>query len=179
MSLRGKSIFIGSLSFFCFALLRYFIPLRNMGFFVAACIVFVLAAVLFYIISGRRKEGYSDRAERIWCVLPVVALTVWLILFYINETNTAEALDAAELIRRTFPFPLWITLMLAGTAVCLFLLKKSSTEKVCTGSNYGFVYDWYISSILCTEYFSGRPGRNISQPCIYQQYHKCMLAYTI
>ena len=130
MSLRGKSIFIGSLSFICFALLRYFIPLRNMGFFVAACIVFVLAAVLFYIISGRRKEGYSDKAERIWCVLPVVALTVWLILFYINETNTAEALDAAELIRRTFPFPLWITLMLAGTAVCLFLLKKSSTEKV-------------------------------------------------
>lgn len=129
MSLRGKSIFIGSLSFFCFALLRYFIPLRNMGFFVAACIVFVLAAVLFYIISGRRKEGYSDRAERIWCVLPVVALTVWLILFYINETNTAEALDAAELIRRTFPFPLWITLMLAGTAVCHFLLKRSSTEK--------------------------------------------------
>ena len=130
MSLRGKSIFIGSLSFFFFALLRYFIPLRNMGFFVVACIVFVLAAVLFYIILGRLKEGYSDKAERIWCVLPVGALIIWLILFYINETNTAEALDATELIRRTFPFPLWITLMLVGTTVCLFLLKRSSTEKL-------------------------------------------------
>lgn len=130
MSLRRKSIFIGSISFFAFALLRCFVPLKNMGFFVVACTVFVIAAVLFYAISGRFKKESSDRVKKIWCVLPVAALTVWLILFYINETNTAEALDADVLIRRTFPFPLWITLMLGGTAVCLFLLKSSSTEKV-------------------------------------------------
>ena len=67
MSLRGKSIFIGSLSFFCFALLRYFIPLRNMGFFVAACIVFVLAAVLYQederkgILTKQREYGVYYR----------------------------------------------------------------------------------------------------------------------
>ena len=90
MSLRRKSIFIGSISFFAFALLRCFVPLKNMGFFVVACTVFVIAAVLFYAISGRFKKESSDRVKKIWCVLPVAALTVWLILFYINETNTAE-----------------------------------------------------------------------------------------
>lgn len=130
MSLRGKSIFVGSISFFVFALLRCFVPLRNIGFFAVACTVFVIAAVLFYIISGRLKPEWSDKAEKIWCVLPVGALIIWMILFYINETNTEQALNADELIRRTFPFPLWITLMLGGTVVCLFLLKRSSTEKV-------------------------------------------------
>ncbi len=130
MSLRGKSIFVGSISFFVFALLRCLIPLRNMGFFAVACTVFVIAAVLFYIISGRLKPEWSDKAEKIWCVLPVGALIIWMILFYINETNTEQALNADELIRRTFPFPLWITLMIVGTVVCLFLLKRSSTEKV-------------------------------------------------
>lgn len=62
--------------------------------------------------------------------ITVVALTVWLILFYINETNTAEALDAAELIRRTFPFPIWITLMLAGNSSMSFLLKRYSAENI-------------------------------------------------
>lgn len=130
MSLRGKSIFVGSISLFVFALLRCFVPLRNIAFFAAACTVFVIAAVLFYIISGRLKPEWSDKAEKIWCVLPVGALIIWMILFYINETNTEQALNADELIRRTFPFPLWITLMLGGTVVCLFLLKRSSTEKV-------------------------------------------------
>ena len=130
MSLRGKSIFVGSISLFVFALLRCFVPLRNIAFFAAACTVFMIAAVLFYIISGRLKPEWSDKAEKIWCVLPVGALIIWMILFYINETNTEQALNADELIRRTFPFPLWITLMLGGTVVCLFLLKRSSTEKV-------------------------------------------------
>ena len=130
MSLRGKSIFVGSISLFVFALLRCFVPLRNIAFFAAVCTVFVIAAVLFYIISGRLKPEWSDKAEKIWCVLPVGALIIWMILFYINETNTEQALNADELIRRTFPFPLWITLMLGGTVVCLFLLKRSSTEKV-------------------------------------------------
>lgn len=130
MSLRGKSIFVGSISLFVFALLRCFVPLRNIAFFAAACTVFVIAAVLFYIISGRLKPEWSDKAEKIWCVLPVGALIIWMILFYINETNVEQALNADELIRRTFPFPLWITLMLGGTVVCLFLLKRSSTEKV-------------------------------------------------
>lgn len=130
MSLRGKSIFVGSISLFVFALLRCFVPLRNIAFFAAACTVFVIAAVLFYIISGRLKPEWSDKAEKIWCVLPVGALIIWMILFYINETNVEQALNADELIRRTFPFPLWITLMLGGTVVCLFLLKRSSTKKV-------------------------------------------------
>ena len=61
MSLRGKSIFVGSISFFVFALLRCFVPLRNIGFFAAACTVFVIAAVLFYIISGSLKPEWSDK----------------------------------------------------------------------------------------------------------------------
>lgn len=48
--------------------------------------------------------------------------------FYVNETNANEALNADELIRRTFPFPVWIGLMIIGTILCLLLLKKEPKE---------------------------------------------------
>lgn len=53
-----------------------------------------------------------------------------MISFYTNETNTEHALNASELIRRTFPFPLWFALMVVGTAICLFFLRKKPSEKM-------------------------------------------------
>lgn len=131
MSLRGKSICIGSLGFVIFALLRGFIPLGNKSFFIAACAVFVIVTVLYYLAAGRRNEVQEhDKAEKVWGVLPVAALIIWMISFYINETNTEHALNASELIRRTFPFPLWFALMVVGTAICLFFLRKKPSEKM-------------------------------------------------
>lgn len=131
MSLRGKSICIGSLSFVFFALLRGFIPLGNKSFFIAACTVFMIVTVLYYLVAGRRdKVKEHEKAEKGWSVLPVAALIIWMISFYINETNTEHALNASELIRRTFPFPLWFTVMVVGTAICLFFLRKKPSEKM-------------------------------------------------
>ena len=136
MSLRGKSICIGSLGFIVFALLRNFIPLENKGFFILACVIFVAVALVSYYIAERVKLEYHPKNGGIlWSILPIIALVVWMILFYINETNTEYALDSEELIRKTFPFPLWILLMLAGTGLCIFLLgrehKEKGTEKKC------------------------------------------------
>ena len=123
MSLRGKSICIGSLGFIVFALLRNFIPLENKGFFILACVIFVAVALVSYYIAERVKQEYHPKNGGIlWSILPIIALVVWMILFYINETNTEYALDSEALIRKTFPFPLWILLMLAGTGLCIFLL---------------------------------------------------------
>lgn len=56
-------------------------------------------------------------------------LVVWMILFYVNETNTDNSLDSNVLIRRYFPFPLWITLMIIGVAVSLWILRREPKEK--------------------------------------------------
>ena len=76
MSLRGKSICIGSLSFVFFALLRGFIPLENKSFFIAACTVFVIVAVLYYLVAGRRNEVQEHRKQKRYPVLSVIMLTL-------------------------------------------------------------------------------------------------------
>lgn len=130
MSSKGKSICIGSICFMAFAMLRQVIPFNNMIFFVAACAVFVCAAMLSYFLSGREEKSYKEnRTEKIWSVLPILLLIGWMVLFYVNETDTENALDESELIRRYFPLPLWLGLMAAGTAVCLFLLKCGKKER--------------------------------------------------
>ena len=129
MSQKGKSVFIGSIAFLLFAMLRNRIPSRNMVFFVMACIAFVIVTILSYIIMRKAKKGLSTTTETIWGIIPIVALTFWIILFYINETNTEYSLNKEELIRRYFPFPLWIVLMLIGVTFCLFVLHKKQNEK--------------------------------------------------
>lgn len=129
MTREGKSIFVGSIAFIVFAMARSLLPLHNMEFFVAACVVFMGTVLLSYIILKKSTSSTSSTASRVWGLLPVVALSVWMILFYINETNTEHSLDENALIRKTFPFPLWITLMLAGTGICLFILRREPKEK--------------------------------------------------
>lgn len=132
MTLKGKSIFIASIGFIIFAMLRQFIPLSNMLFFVTACCIFVGIAIGSYALLNKKGTAYSnDTKSKIWSIVPIVTLVVWIILFYVNETNTEEALDASELIRRTFPFPIWIVLMIIGTALCILLLKKEPKENTC------------------------------------------------
>ena len=129
MSQKGKSVFIGSVAFLLFALLRDIIPFRNMVFFVAACIIFVTVTIISYCIMSKVKVGWSTTAEKAWGVVPIVALIVWIVLFYMNETNTEHSLNKEELIRGYFPFPLWIVLMLIGVTFCLFALRKKQSEK--------------------------------------------------
>ena len=129
MTLKGKSIFIASTGFIVFAMLRQFILLSNMVFFVMACCVFVGVATCSYFIMSKKKTAYAnDTMGKIWSIVPVAALVIWIILFYVNETNANESLNADELIRRTFPFPIWIGLMIIGTVLCLLLLKKEPKE---------------------------------------------------
>ncbi len=129
MTREGKGIFIGSIAFIVFAMTRSLLPLHNMEFFVTACVVFMGTLLLSYIVLGKSSSSSSPTASMVWGLLPVVALSVWMILFYINETNTEYSLDENALIRKTFPFPLWITLMLAGTGICLFILRREPKEK--------------------------------------------------
>lgn len=129
MSQKGKSVFIGSVAFLLFAMLRDIVPFRNMVFFVAACIIFVTVTIISYCIMSKVKVGWSTTAEKAWGVVPIVALIVWIVLFYMNETNTEHSLNKEELIRGYFPFPLWIVLMLIGVTFCLFVLHKKQNEK--------------------------------------------------
>ncbi|MDE7405050.1 MAG: hypothetical protein K2M81_08090, partial [Lachnospiraceae bacterium] len=123
MSKEAKSFLAGGIAFVLFAMLRSIIPLHNMEFFVAACAIFVCVAVLAYFIMDRRQGSIKPAIEKIWSVFAIVLLTVWIVLFYINETNTEHSLQQSELIRRYFPFPLWIILMFIGVAVSLFFLR--------------------------------------------------------
>ena len=128
MSQKGKSIYIGSIAFIIFAMLRNFVPLRNMGFFVVACVVFVGVTVVAYLVLNKVNVKLSPIAENICSILPVVCLAVWMILFYINETGIENSLDESELVRRYLPFPLWISLMVIGVVGCLFILKRQPKE---------------------------------------------------
>lgn len=130
MSEKGKSIFIGSIVFVAFAMMRNLIPLRNMAFFVVACAVFVGTTVLSYFVLSKKKNDSNPMVEKVWSILATVALVIWMILFYVNETNTEQSLDANELIRKYVPFPLWITWMTVGVVVCLFILRKKPKEKM-------------------------------------------------
>lgn len=129
MSLKGKSIFIGSLVFVIFAMMRSYIALHNMEFFVVACIVFILSTLLAYFAMDKMYIAFNPVAEKVWSVLPVAALSLWMILFYINETNTEYSLEESELIRKYFPFPFWITITIAGVVICLLVLRKEPKEK--------------------------------------------------
>ncbi|NBH25210.1 hypothetical protein D3Z60_05255 [Lachnospiraceae bacterium] len=123
-----KSFLIGSVGFIIFAMMRPVTPLHNMEFFVAACVIFVSITILAYFIIGMQKTDGKPAQEKIWSISAVILLAVWMILFYINEPKAEHPLDG-KIIRRYFPFPLWIGLMAAGVAVCLFILRKEQGEK--------------------------------------------------
>lgn len=129
MSQKGKSIFAGGIAFVIFAIMRNIIPLSNMEFFVAACAFSIVVTVLSYLVINNIKTNVYPIVEKAWGILPVLFLVVWMILFYVNETNTDNSLDSNVLIRRYFPFPLWITLMIIGVAVSLWILRREPKEK--------------------------------------------------
>ncbi len=120
---------IGSIAFVLFAMLRNWIPLHNMEFFVAACVFFIGVVLLAYFLIDRKRKAEKPLMEKLWSIGGIALLGLWIILFYMNETNTEQALEEVELIRRTFPFPLWIALMVSGTLLCLFLLRRESNPK--------------------------------------------------
>ncbi len=128
MSPKIKGFGVGIVAFILFTMMRNIIPLHNMLFFVMACVVFAAAALLSYSFISKISENTNPIISKIWNILIAAMLGIWIILFGINETNTEHALDASELIRRYFPFPLWIALMFAGTITCLFFLRKSPSE---------------------------------------------------
>ncbi len=141
MSKEVKSFYTGSIAFVLFILLRGMIPLHNMEFYVAACAVFVSVSALVYFLAGgglaaegkdggdMEESGLKGAAERLWSISAAAVLVLWIILFYVNETNTEHPLEESVLIRRYFPFPLWISLMAAGTVVCLLLLGREAKER--------------------------------------------------
>lgn len=129
MTKEGKSFLAGSVAFVLFAMMRNMIPLHNMKFFIAACVFSTAVALLAYFVMQKRKSSVNPAVEKAWSILAVVLLGIWLILFYINETDTEQGLEETELIRRYFPFPLWMIFMLVGLAVCLFVLRREPREK--------------------------------------------------
>ena len=128
MSIKAKSIFTGSIAFIFFASFRDFIPLSNMLFYVISCTVFIIITLLSYIVLSGKETTESSTQKKMWSILPVTILYIWMVLFYINELKAEHPLDG-NVIRHNFPFPLWIILMLIGTIICLFLMRKASSEK--------------------------------------------------
>lgn len=130
MSAKAASIFAGSIFFFIFTLFRDAIPVANMVFYILACAVFAVAALLCYALTQHfHVQWKNTHAGRILALCPASLTIAWMILFYINETNAENPLPKDQLIRKYFPFPVWIVLMLAGTGICLFLLRKNQVKE--------------------------------------------------
>ena len=131
MSGTGKSIYCGTIAFILFAMLRNYINVSNMLFFVMMCSIFILVSLFVNCFQERTVEKESYKTEKVWTVLPIVTLGVWMILFYINETKNSQSLAEAELVRRYLPFPLWIMITTVGTGGCLWIL---SSKKIINSS---------------------------------------------
>lgn len=124
---KGKSLFIGSLCFMIFAVLRNIIPLSNMPFYILACVIFVVTALASYFFLVNHDHSQKNSLfQNILCFLPPLAIIIWMILFYINEPNAEHPLEIDQLIRRSFPLPVWIGLMILGTCICLFLFRTKA-----------------------------------------------------
>ncbi|MBQ9143203.1 MAG: hypothetical protein IJX63_15660 [Lachnospiraceae bacterium] len=128
LSQRGKSIFIGMLAFVLFAGLRAWFSISNMLFYILACAVFVGVSLICHFAMNQKDREQAEGTKKIWAVLPVAALVIWMVLFFINETGTEHSLKEEELIRRVFPLPLWVMLMAAGTVGCLLLLRREQKQ---------------------------------------------------
>lgn len=126
MGKTGKSIYCGAAALIIFAMLRKYIGVSNVIFFVMTCGIFVVTLLLSNFLLSKVKAGENTVAEKAWRILPVVSLAVWLVLFYKNELNAGSPLKGGRVIRHIFPFPVWITITVIGTAVCLWMLGKNS-----------------------------------------------------
>lgn len=131
MSKSGKSIFLGSIASILFGMLRDFLPVKNMIFFVLMCAVFVVVCIAAYAMADKISlmSNKNAQTEKIWGVLPVIALVIWMVLFYINETDIEHGLKAEELVRRYLPLPVWLLIMAIGVSACLWLLCREPKEK--------------------------------------------------
>lgn len=135
MSQRGNSLFAGSVVLVLYAGLRKWIPLHNIPFFVVGCILFCAAAAAVYMLQERKtlKEGGSAEQKgvltKVLPFLPVVLTAIWIVMFYIMEPTAPSPMDIEALLRRQFPLVLWIVIVALGTCACLFLMRKSLTEK--------------------------------------------------
>lgn len=137
MSREAKSFYTGSIGFLLFAMMRNFIPLHNMEFFVAACAVYAAVAVLAYFMAGRtapaqksgKGAGEGAVSERIWSVSAAALVVLWMALFYVNELTTEYSLETSALFHRTFSLPFRIILTAAGLIICLFILGREGKEK--------------------------------------------------
>lgn len=134
MSRELKSFFVGSMVFILLAMTRQALPLHNMEFFVLLCVFFAGAVLLAYLLALRKKNPANPRVEKVWSIGAIALLLLWMILFYINETKSEHPLNGDELIRRYFPFPLWIGLMAGGTMVLLWLLGTKAKAKGKSGA---------------------------------------------
>lgn len=129
MTKEVKSFTIGSIALIIFAMTRNIMPLSNMKFFVAACAFSVIIAALSYFIMCKTSRTSKPIIDRIWAVIVVALSLLWIVLFYINETNAENPLNESKLIRRYFPFPLWFFITIAGVTFCLFILRRNPTKK--------------------------------------------------
>lgn len=93
MSIKAKSIFTGSIAFIIFASFRNFIPFSNMIFYVISCAVFVVITLFSYSFLYSKKETASPTNIKIWSILPVAALCIWMVLFYVNEPKAEHSLE--------------------------------------------------------------------------------------
>lgn len=136
MSQTGKSIYCGAMVFVAFSAMRNWVAVSNMLFFFMACSLFVIVTLAAYLLFGLKESDANYSKDKIWSVLPVLSIVLWMILFYINETDAPHPLKAEELVRHYIPFPLWIAAMVTGILICLFILRKKTekkTEKVRKG----------------------------------------------
>lgn len=129
MSTKSKSIFIGSIAFTVFAMFRFCLPVRNMVFYVIACAVFLIVTLLSYIILAGKTRNSSPFGIKVFSILPVAALCIWMVLFYINELKAEHPLHKEDLIRHQFPLALWLALMTIGVAICLFIMRREPSDK--------------------------------------------------
>lgn len=131
MSKTGKSIFAGSIAFILFGMLRQSLPVKNMVFFVIMCVVFAAVCAGIYLIADKVPvmNGTNPKSEKIWSILPAASLVVWMVLFYVNETNTEHGFEVKELVRRYLPLPVWLLIIAVGVLSCLWILRKEPKEK--------------------------------------------------
>lgn len=124
MSAEVKSFFGGSIAFILFAMMRPLVPLHNMKFFICACAFFTIVFIAVFFLLRNKKKTIKSLAEKVWSIAALFLLVLWMILFYVNETEAENPLDSAVLIRRCFPFLLWMVLMTVGVIISLFVLRK-------------------------------------------------------
>lgn len=132
MTKTGKSIYCGSILFILFIMTRNLMSVSNMLFYLIACVIFVLGTVATYLIFRSKSDDRNATGKVLWSILPIVTLTIWMILFYINETDMApeQSLDSEALIRNYFSFPIWITITVVGVLICLLILRDKPKKEM-------------------------------------------------